>query len=108
LIILLKSHRLPIPARELHKLRRSVIYFAAINLGIGFTISLGVIAKHTGVQIDNSAHLGGVLCGLLFAAPLVPRIGSSRNLFLIRRRTAIVTVVGILVLFSFYLAQLPR
>jgi rhomboid protease GluP len=108
LIILLKSHRLPIPARELHKLRRSVIYFAAINLGIGFTISLGVIAKHTGVQIDNSAHLGGVLCGLPFAAPLVPRIGSSRNLFLIRRRTAIVTVVGILVLFSFYLAQLPR
>jgi rhomboid protease GluP len=108
LIILLKSHRLPVPSPELHKLRRQVIYFAAINLVIGFTISLGVIARHTGVSIDNMAHLGGVLCGLLFAAPLVPRIGSSRDLFLFRRRAATVMVVGILVLFGFYLAQLPR
>jgi len=108
LIILLKSHRLPVPPPELHKLRRSVIYFAAINLVIGFTISLGVVVRHTGVSVDNMAHLGGVLCGLLFAAPLVPRIGSPRDLFLFRRRAATVMVVGILVLFSFYLAQLPR
>jgi rhomboid protease GluP len=108
LIVLLKSHRLPVPPLELHKLRRSVIYFAAINLAIGFTISLGVVVRHTGVSIDNSAHLGGVLCGLLFAAPLVPRIGSSRELFLFRRRVAIGMVVGLLVLFGFYLAQLPR
>jgi rhomboid protease GluP len=108
LIILLKSQRLPIPPRELYKLRRSVIYFAAINLGIGFTISLGVVTRHTGILIDNSAHLGGVLCGLLFAAPMVPRIGAPRDLFLFRLRVAIVMVVGILVLFGFYLAQLPR
>jgi rhomboid protease GluP len=108
LIILLKSHWLPVPPRELHKLRRSVILFAAINLVIGFTSSLDIVTMHTGVQIDNSAHLGGVLCGLLFAAPMVPRIGSSRNLFLFRRRAATAMVVGILVLFGFYLAQLPR
>jgi rhomboid protease GluP len=108
LIILLKSHLLPVPPLELHKLRRSVIYFAAINLVIGFTISLGVVERHTGISIDNSAHLGGVLCGLLFAAPMVPRIGASRELFLFRLRAATVMVVGILVLFSFYLAQLPR
>jgi rhomboid protease GluP len=107
LIVLLKSHRLPVPPRELHKLRRSVILFAAINLVIGFTISLGVVARHTGVSIDNSAHLGGVLCGLLFAAPMVPRIGAPRDLFLFRRRAAIVMVVGILVLFGFYLSKLP-
>jgi rhomboid protease GluP len=108
LIILLKSQRLPVPPQELHKLRRSVILFAAINLVIGFTISLGVVERHTGISIDNSAHLGGVLCGLLFAAPLVPRIGAPRELFIFRRRIAVVMVVGILVLFSFYLAQLPR
>jgi rhomboid protease GluP len=107
LIILLKSHRLPVPSLELHKLRRSVILFAVINLVIGFTISLGVIVRHTGVSIDNMAHLGGFSCGLLFAAPMVPRIGSSRDTFLFRRRAATVLVVGLLVLFGFYLSKLP-
>ena len=108
LIILLKSHRLPVPPLELHKLRRSVIYFAAINLVIGFSISFGTMVAHSGLQIDNMAHLGGFSSGLLFAAPMVPLIGSPRDLFLFRRRIAIVLVVGMLVLFSFYLAQLPR
>jgi rhomboid protease GluP len=108
LIVLLGSHLLPVPKLELRKLRRSVFYFAAINLGIGFTISLGVVERHTGVSIDNSAHLGGVLCGLLFAAPMVPRIGASRSLFTQRLRVAVGMVIGILVLFGFYLAQLPR
>ncbi len=108
LIILLKSHRLPVPQIELNKLRRSVIYFAAINLMIGFTISLGVVERHTGVSIDNSAHLGGVICGLLFAAPMVPRIGSERPIFARKLRMAVGMVVGILVLFGFFLAQLPR
>jgi len=108
LIILLKSHRLPVPSAELHKLRRSVIYFAAINLVIGFSISFGTRIIGSGLQIDNMAHLGGFSSGLLFAAPMVPRIGSSRDQFLFRRRMATVTLVGILVLFGFYLAQLPR
>ena len=108
LIILLKSHRLPVPPQELHKLRKSVIYFAAINLVLGLSISFGTMVAHSGLSIDNMAHLGGFSCGLLFAAPMVPRIGSSRALFLFRRRAATVMVVGMLVLFSFYLAQLPR
>ena len=41
LIVLLASKRLPVPPSELKKLRRSVIYFAAINLFIGFSISAG-------------------------------------------------------------------
>ena len=108
LIILLKSHRLPVPPQELHKLRKSVIYFAAINLVLGLSISFGTMVAHSGLSIDNMAHLGGFSCGLLFAAPMVPRIGSSRDLFLFRLRVAMVLVVGILVLFGFYLAQLPR
>ena len=105
LIVLLKSKRLPIPERELKRLRKSVIYFAAINLVIGFSVNFG--SGFTGVEVDNSAHIGGVLCGLAFAAPMVPRIGSPRGTFLTRLRLAVAMTVGLLVLFGFYLAQLP-
>ncbi len=67
LIILLKSHRLPVPPHEVRRLRKSVIYFAAINLVIGLSVNFG--SGITGIEIDNSAHIGGFLCGLLFAAP---------------------------------------
>src|SRR5579862_4313689 len=40
LIILLKSRRLPVPVQEVKRLRKSVIYFAVINLVIGGGISL--------------------------------------------------------------------
>ena len=108
LIVLLKSTRLPVPAEELKKLRRSVIYFAAINLVIGFSISFGAERLGSGLRIDNMAHLGGCLCGLIFAAPLVPRIGSPRPLFQSRMRYAVGMVVGMLVLFSFFLTQLAQ
>jgi len=107
LIILLKSNRLPIPQYELRRLRKSVIYFAAINLVIGLSVNFG--SGFTGVEIDNSAHIGGFLCGLLFAAPMVPRIGSPRQVFLTRLRLSVAMVVVLLVMFGFYLAQLsPR
>jgi rhomboid protease GluP len=108
LIVLLGSHRLPVPPVELNKLRRSVIYFALINLAIGFSISAGTHYLGSGIQIDNMAHLGGCTCGLLFAWPMVPRPGSPREQFLFRRRAATIMVVGILVLFGFYLATLAR
>ena len=41
LIILLKSNRLPVPPQELRRLRKSVIYFAAINLVIGLSVNFG-------------------------------------------------------------------
>jgi rhomboid protease GluP len=104
LIVLLKSKRLPVPAAELRRLRRSVIYFAAINLVIGFSISLG--ARFTGINIDNYAHLGGFSCGLLFAAPMVPKLGSPRPDFRLLLGLAVLMIVAILVLFGFYLAKL--
>jgi len=106
LIILLKSNRLPVPPVELKKLRRSVIYFAAINLFIGFSISIGTQVMHKGLSIDNYAHLGGCACGLLFALPMVPRLGSPRQSFNLRLRIAVGMIVGILVLFGFFLVQL--
>jgi rhomboid protease GluP len=105
LIILLKSKALAvrIPADELKRLRKSVIYFAVINLVIGFSINLG--SGFTGVSVDNSAHIGGFATGLLFAAPLVPRIGSPRPVFQTRLRVAIALMIGLLVLFGFYVAH---
>jgi rhomboid protease GluP len=108
LIVLLKSSRLPVPVEELKKLRRSVITFAGINLVIPIAVNYGADALHAGLKIDYMAHIGGCACGLLFAAPMVPRIGSPRNVFSVRLRVAIGIVLGVLVLFAFYLAQLPR
>lgn len=108
LIILLKSTRLPVPPDELKKLRKSVIYFAAINLIIGFSINVGTSAMGAGIGVDNMAHVGGFASGLLFAVPMVPRIGSPRRTFNLRLRAAVGLVAGILILFGFYLAQLPR
>ena len=105
LIVLLKSNRLPVPPLELKKLRKSVIYFAALNLVLGLSISGGNLFLHSGLNIDNMAHLGGFACGLLFAAPLVPRLGSPRRVFQVRMRVAVGMVMGLLVLFGFYLAH---
>lgn len=105
LIILLKSPRLPVPPAELSGLRRMVIYFAAINFVIGF----GSLAVGTAVRIDNMAHLGGFLGGILFALPLVPKLGSPKPLFLLRRRLAVGMMTAVLVFFGFYLSSVfPR
>jgi rhomboid protease GluP len=107
LIVLLKTTRLPVPPEELKKLRRSVIYFAAINLVIGLSINVGTAHFGSGIAVDNFAHLGGCASGLLFAAPMVPRIGSPRPSFLLRLRVATIMLTGILVLFAYYLSTLP-
>lgn len=108
LIVLLKSKRLPVPAAEVKGLRRSVIYFAVINLVIGFSIQVGTSVMNAGFGVDNMAHVGGFASGLLFAMPMIPRIGSPRPSFHARLRIAIGMVTAVLVLFGFYLAQLPR
>jgi rhomboid protease GluP len=107
LIVLLKSNRLPVPPSELKALRKSVIYFAALNLFLGLSISGGNFFLHSGLNIDNMAHLGGFSCGLLFAVPMVPRIGSPRPVFVNRLQIALIMVVGLLVLFGFYVAHVP-
>jgi rhomboid protease GluP len=106
LIVLLKSPRLPVPLFELKKLRRSVIYFAAVNLVLGLSITGGTRVFGAGILIDNTAHVGGFLCGLLFAAFMVPRPGSPRPVFRARLGTATAVVASVLVLFGFYLTRL--
>jgi len=94
-----------VPPFELKKLRRSVIYFAALNLILGFSINVGTRFIGSGLNIDNYAHMGGFGGGLLFAAPMVPRLGSPRIVFQTRLRVAVGLVVGVLVLFGFYLTK---
>lgn len=109
LILLLKPQLMPVvPEWEIKRLRRSVIYFAVINLVLGAGIFLGASAIHSGLNIDISAHIGGLACGLLFAAPMVPRLGAPKSLFQGRLRLAIGITLGVLVLFGFFLAQLAK
>lgn len=105
LIILLKSPSLPVPPVELKKLRRSVIYFAAINLVLGLSITGGTHMFGAGITIDNTAHLGGFSCGLLFASPMVPRLGSPRPVFRNRLGVATAMIVAVLVLFGFFIVS---
>lgn len=102
LIVLLKSPLLPLARSELSKLRRSVIYFAGINLLIGMGSYFA--GPRLGVSIDNSAHVGGFACGLLMATPMVPRIGAEPKQFFFRRRVAVGMIVLLLVLFGIFLA----
>jgi rhomboid protease GluP len=107
LIVLLKSNRLPVPPRELKKLRKSVIYFAVLNLVLGLSDhdSAGSVSSFRAEYRQHGAH--GRLClRVALCSAMVPRIGSPGS-FSDRRNIAVALVVGVLVLFGFYLAQLP-
>jgi rhomboid protease GluP len=103
LLMLLRSPLLPIPQAELKKLRRSVWYFALLN----FVVDFGLLAVHTRIQsvpqIDNMAHLGGFVGGILLGVPLLPRIGAPRANFLRRRAVVMATAAFVLVLFAWWL-----
>ncbi len=85
LIVLLSSRYLPLPVADRNALRKNVIWFAVLNFVLAFGVDLG----HFSVRIDNTAHLGGFLAGLLLALPMVPRIGAPPGLFRRRRNLAV-------------------
>jgi rhomboid protease GluP len=104
LIVMLKSPLLPVPREELHRLRKSVIYFAVLN----FVIGGSSMFFRSFIQIDNMAHLGGFLSGLAFGVPLVPKIGASPSLFVRRRLIACCGLAFLLVLAANYARQFRR
>ena len=100
LIVLLSNRRLPIPWSELSRLRRSVVQFAAINLVIGaVTLVAGPI------RIDNSAHIGGFLCGLALGPGLVPQMTAGRTGYLARQKLVFVLAALALSLFGYWIAN---
>src|SRR6202789_1632603 len=101
LIVLLSNKKLPIPGFELHRLRRSVIQFAALNLVIGFAANFTSI-----VRIDNHAHIGGFLSGLALGVPLVPRMTSGRTRYLQRQTVTFAAGGFLLFLFAYFITKL--
>jgi rhomboid protease GluP len=101
LIVLLSNRKLPIPWSELQRLRRSVIQFAVLNLVIGgATIFFDVI------RIDNYAHVGGFASGLAMGVPLVPRMTSGRQKYLLRQKITFAASALVLSLFGYWIANL--
>jgi rhomboid protease GluP len=101
LIVLLSNKKLPIPAFELNRLRRSVIQFAVLNLIIGIGANFTSI-----VRIDNHAHVGGFLSGLALGVPLVPRMTSGRTRYLQRQKVTFAAAAFLLFLFAYFVTKL--
>jgi rhomboid protease GluP len=103
LIVLLSNRRLPIPWTELARLRRSVVQFAGINLVIGLSTTLPLLGNF--VRIDNSAHVGGFLCGLALGPGLVPKMTAGKDRYLARQRVVFVLAAFVLSLVGYWLAR---
>ena len=101
LIVLLSNRKLPIPWSELKRLRKSVIWFAAINLLIG-----GATLFVPVVRIDNFAHLGGFLSGLALGVPLLARMTAGRARYLERQKITFAGAAFCLALFGYWIANL--
>ncbi len=101
LIVLLSNKKLPIPAFELNRLRRSVIQFAVLNLIIGIGANFTSI-----VRIDNHAHIGGFLSGMALGVPLVPRMTSGRTRYLQRQKLTFAAAAFLLILFAYWITKL--
>jgi rhomboid protease GluP len=104
LIPLLGSKLLPVDRTEVARLRRSVIYFAVLNFVIGF----GADAFHSPIRIDNMAHLGGFLSGMLLGVLLVPKLGADRTLWIRRQWLAFGSVLLLVLLGAHFVANLWR
>jgi rhomboid protease GluP len=104
LIPLLGSKLLPVNRAEVARLRRSVIYFAVLNFVIGF----GADAFNSPIRIDNMAHLGGFLSGMLLGTLLVPKLGSDRKLWIRRQWLAFGSVLLLVLLGARFIASLLR
>jgi rhomboid protease GluP len=116
LIVLLSNRKLAAPWKELRSLRRSVIWFAVLNLVIGLlpqalpAFSDGQLARlHLSPDslphIDNSAHLGGFLSGLALGFPLFPRMTSGKSSYRARQAWVFAVAAFLLCLFGYGLAK---
>ena len=103
LIVLLSNRKLPIPWSELKRLRTSVVRFSVINLIIGASTVLPIFGT---LRIDNSAHIGGFVCGLALGPGLVPAMTRGRAGYLSRQKTVFLAAAFVLILFGYWIANL--
>jgi rhomboid protease GluP len=119
LIVLLSNRQLALPWEELRSLRRQVIFFAALNLAAGyFPLALPYLPATllarmhvdlaTMPRVDNSAHLGGFLCGIVLGLPLFPRMTSGRSSYRARQRVTFAAAALLLCLVTYAVAEASR
>jgi rhomboid protease GluP len=119
LIVLLSNRKLSLPWKELRSLRRSVIWFAVLNLAIGIIPNL--LPESSGQQlarlhidasmlprVDNSAHLGGFVCGLALGFPLFPRMTSGKQSYRAQQRLVFVLAAFVLCLIGYGLGAFAK
>ncbi|MFP5232124.1 MAG: rhomboid family intramembrane serine protease [Acidobacteriota bacterium] len=119
LIVLLSNRRLAVPWEDLRSLRRQVIFFAAANLVLGMTPQVLGMASRSQLrrlhldlgmlpQIDNTAHLGGFLCGLLLGLPLFQHMTAGRERYRARQRITFGFATLLLCLFAYALSKFSQ
>lgn len=117
LIVLLSNRKLALPWEELRSLRRSVIQFAGLNLLMGILpqVILGMMPHKTAINlpnqldmlahVDNMAHLGGFVCGLLMGLPLFPQMLVGRAGYRERQRITFGWTAFALALFAYSIVK---
>lgn len=119
LIVLLSNRKLAAPWEELRSLRLQVVFFALANLLLGMLpgllprLSPGLsralpFRLEDLPRIDNSAHLGGFLCGLALGFPLFPRMTSGKSSYRARQALVFGTAALVLVLVGYAVAAYAR
>ena len=101
LIVLLSNKKLPIPAFELNRLRRSVIQFAVLNLIIGIGANF---YEHRPNRQPRSHWRISEWIG--FGVPLVPRMTSGRTRYLQRQKLTFAGAAFLLFLFAYFITKL--
>ncbi len=119
LIVLLSNRKLAAPWEELRSLRLQVVFFALANLLLGMLpgllprLSPGLsralpFRLEDLPRIDNSAHLGGFVCGLALGFPLFPRMTSGKSSYRARQVLVFGTAALLLALTGYAVAVYAR
>ena len=119
LIVLLSNRKLAAPWKELRSLRAQVVFFAVANLLIGMLPDLVMRMSPRLLRglpfdpadlprIDNNAHLGGFVCGLVLGFLLFPRMTSGRSSYRARQVWVFGSAALFLVLVGYALASFAQ
>lgn len=122
LIVLLSNKGLVKPGldwKAIRGLRSQVILFAVANLVLGVAPNFAPMMSDSALQllhldphnlprIDNTAHLGGLLCGLLLGVPLFSQMTVGKREYRARQRVTFAAAALVMGLFGYAVAAFGR